>query len=963
MKYDHKIIEESWRRVWEENKLYQTKDDNTEKYYVLDMFAYPSGEGLHMGHARIYTASDVYARLRMMQGYDVLHPTGWDAFGLPAEQYAIKTKTHPTKVVAQNTARFREQMQRLAFSYDWSREINTTDPSYYKWTQWAFVQMFKKGLAYESFEPINWCPTCQTGLANEDLDNGRCERCGSIVEKKPMRQWVLKITDYAERLLDDLNSLNWIESHKESQRNWIGRSEGAEIDFSIVGSPEKITVFTTRADTLFGVTYLVLAPEHELMHKLENKIENLEEVKKYIEAASQKTEIDRTNETRERTGLELKGLRAINPATKEEIPVWVGDYVIADYGTGAVMAVPAHDKDYEFAKEHGLAIKQVIAPETGVKRENETQVKGVCAIVYNPKTEKFAVAEWADGWGKGLYGLFGGGREDNETPEEAIYREMAEESGLQDFASVEYLYSSISHYYNGPKKSARRAVVDCFLIVLNSDAHDDGKREEHETFTVGWRTAEEILSNWKERDTAPDQEKNYDHWIEFLQRGVVRLQEQKIIKGEKKFSFGPFTELGFLCNSGKFNNLTSIEGKKEIVKAVGGRTVVKYKLRDWVFSRQRYWGEPIPIIHCEKCGAVPVPEKDLPVELPDVEHYEPSGTGESPLANIPEWVNVKCPKCSGDAKRETNTMPQWAGSSWYYLRYIDPNNNEALVDPKKEKKWMPVDTYIGGNEHITRHLIYARFWHKFLYDIGVVSTIEPFTQLRTVGLILAGDGRKMSKRWGNVINPDEMADRYGVDALRVYMMFIGPFAQPASFLETGVAAAQSFLNRIVTLSEKISATAKEEKSLQTLVHQTIKKVGDDIIDFRFNTAVSSLMILANALGEVKEISSATFSIFLRLLAPIAPYLSEELWKNLGTSESIFNAGWPEYDEALLINESATIAVQVNGKLRDTFEIASSASEDDIKTAALARAGVQKWIEGAEIKKVIVVKGKLVSIVI
>jgi len=628
------------------------------------------------------------------------------------------------------------------------------------------------------------------------------------------------------------------------------------------------------------------------------------------------------------------------------------------------MAVPAHDeRDFEFAKKYNLPIKQVIAPETGVSRENETKVKGVCAIAYNPKTKKFAVAEWADGWGQGLYGLFGGGREDGETPEQAIRREMAEESGLQDFKSVEYLYSSISHYYNGPKKSARRATVDCFLIVLNSEAQDDGKREVHETFTTGWRTAEEIIANWEDRNTKEGQEKNYDHWLEFLKRGIEALREQGIIKGKQEFNFTAFTNDGFLCNSEQFNGLTTQEARKKITDFVKGRTVIKYKLRDWVFSRQRYWGEPIPIIHCEKCGAVAVPEKDLPVELPEVEHYEPTGTGESPLAGIADWVNVECPHCGGPAKRETNTMPQWAGSSWYYLRYIDPNNASALIDSKKEKKWLPVDTYIGGNEHITRHLIYARFWHKFLYDIGVVSSVEPFSELKTVGLILAGDGRKMSKRWGNVVNPDEMAEKYGVDALRIYMMFIGPFAQPASFLESGVAAAGAFTKRIIALKDKVSETAPANKDLETLLHQTIKKVGDDIIDFKFNTAVSSLMILANALGEAEVIPKKILEVFLQLLAPIAPYLAEELWEALGNKESIFKSSWPSYDEKLLVNETATIAVQVNGKLRDTFEIAAQASEEEIKKTALAQNNIQKWIDGQEIKKVIVIKGRLVNIVI
>ncbi len=769
MKYEFETIEKKWGKFWEENRIDLTEEPGAkQKYYSLDMFSYPSGEGLHMGHTRIYTASDVFARYKKMNNFAVLHTTGWDAFGLPAEQYAIKNKTHPRLAVEKNTKRFKEQMKSLGFSYDWEREINTTDPQFYKWTQWAFIKMFEKGLAYESFEPINWCPSCKTGLANEDLEDGRCERCGSIVEKKPMRQWVLRITDYAERLLSDLDPLKWSDSAKESQKNWIGKSEGAEINFAIRDCEEKISVFTTRADTLFGATYVVLAPEHDLIHKLENKISNLPEVKAYIEEAAKKTEIDRTAEGKEKTGVKLEGIITINPANQEEIPVYIADYVLGDYGTGAVMAVPEHDeRDAEFAKKYNLPFKEVEVSEE-IKKEN---------------TKKF------------------------------------------------------------------------------------------------------------------------------------------------------------------------------------GKAKISYKLRDWVFSRQRYWGEPIPIIHCEKCGVVAVPEKDLPVELPNIESYEPTGTGESPLADISDWVNVTCPKCGGKGKRETNTMPQWAGSSWYYLRYIDPNNDKALVDRIKEKQWMPVDMYIGGNEHITRHLIYARFWHKFLYDIGAVSSSEPFMELRTVGLILAADGRKMSKRWGNVVNPDEMSAKYGADALRIYMMFIGPFAQPAAFLENGVAAAKSFLNRIGLLAEKISEDTTDSDKIKALMHQTIKKVGDDIRDFRFNTAVSCLMIYANALSDEENISKESFSALVQLLAPMAPHFAEELWQELGNKQSVFQSSWPQFEEKYLVNQTAVIAIQINGKTRDTFEINSEASVDEIKVAALQLDSTKKWIGESEIKKVIVVKGKIINIVI
>lgn len=1146
MKYDHSAIDAKWQKSWRKADLYKV-DDKTkkEKYYVLDMFPYPSGEGLHVGHPKGYIATDILARHKMMAGKAILHPMGWDAFGLPAENYAIKNKVHPAIAVSQNIIRFKEQLEKIGFAYDWSREINTTDPAYYKWTQWIFLQLFKNGLAYQSFEPINWCPSCKTGLANEDLEDGRCERCGSIVEKKPLRQWVLRITDYAERLLKDLDTqvldsgdymetlpngeksfiqmttdsalqpaepiverqaiaaivqhwskdeyivlhwkkvpwrtlitggvekgqtaeeaaraeileetgyknlklvqqlneqvhgsffhvpknenrsahftcfhfklenderekisasekkihdiewtskgkvqglltavsqqyiwsrlmneeyiqkpsaslLEWPESIKESQRNWIGRSEGSELEFSIVGRKEKIKVFTTRADTLCGVTYVVLAPEHELIHALENQIDNIDEVKAYVHSAAQKSEIDRTAEGREKTGVQLRGIVAMNPATNEEVPVWVADYVLADYGTGAVMAVPAHDdRDFAFAQKYYLPIKQVIAPETGVDRENEVNVIGVCGIIYDPKTKKFAVAEWADGWGKGLYGLFGGGREKTETPYDAVLREVAEESGLHDFASVEYLYSTVSHYYNGPKKSARRATVDCFLMILNSNKPQDHKREAHETFTLGWRTAEEILANWQERNHNETEELNYDHWIEFLQRGVAELARKKIIQ-DSPFIFGAYTGEGYLCNSGECNGLTSAKARAVITETVGGTMSVRYKLRDWVFSRQRYWGEPIPIIHCEACGAVAVKEKDLPVTLPEVKFYEPTGTGESPLAAIEDWVNVKCPSCGKPGKRETNTMPQWAGSSWYYLRFIDPRNKKALVDPKKEKKWSPVDMYVGGAEHATRHLIYARFWHKFLYDIGAVNYPEPFVKYTNLGLILASDGRKMSKRWGNIINPDDMIAKYGADAFRVYEMFLSPFMQSASFLEEGVAGANAFLNRVWNLQEKLTKTKETDKKLICLLHNTIKKTGEDINNFKFNTAVSGFMILANALAEKEKVDAKMYQILIQLLAPFAPHIAEEIWQALGNKKSIFLSAWPEYDESLLVSEAMTIIVQVNGKMRDSFEIASTASEEEIQAAALKRPNVNKWIEGKEIKKIIIVKGKVVNIVI
>jgi leucyl-tRNA synthetase len=821
-KYDHKRIETKWREDWKKQDLYKTPEDkNKKKFYVLDMFPYPSGVGLHIGHPRGYIATDVFARMHTLKGYNVLHPMGWDAFGLPTENYAIKNKVHPRKATEENVANFKQQLQKLGFTYDWDREINTTDPEFYKWTQWIFLQLYKKGLAYQSFEPINWCPSCQTGLANEDLENGRCERCGSEVEQKPMRQWVLKITDYADRLLDDLDKLDqWSRSIVEMQRNWIGRSYGAKIKFQIKGSKsqEELDVFTTRPDTLFGCAYMVVAPEHPLVENPKSEIRNPKEVEEYINKAQKKTELERTAEEKEKTGVRLEGITAVNPVNGKEIPVFVADYVLAHYGTGAIMAVPAHDeRDWEFAQKYGLEIIPVVQPENYEKEEEST----------------------------------------------------------------------------------------------------------------------------------------------------------------------PFTGEGVNVNSDFLNGLETPEAKKKIIKWLEengyGEVATDYKLKDWVFSRQRYWGEPIPIVHCEKCGVVPIPEEELPVELPDVTHYEPSGTGESPLANIDDWVNVKCPRCGAPAKRETNTMPQWAGSSWYYLRFIDSKNSEQLVDKEKEKYWSPVDLYAGGAEHATRHLIYARFWHKFLYDIGVVNYDEPFTRLEHVGIILAEDGRKMSKRFGNVINPDNIVEQYGADTMRVYEMFMGPFSQSIAWSTNGLIGVRRFLEKVYNYVEKIldqdensfnkwmNNEIKTDSKTISLLHKTIKKVDEDIHYFKFNTAISQLMIFRNGLdikgGEEKILAKEDLEKFLIIFSPFAPHLAEELWEKLGHTESIFRESWPEYDPELIKEEKMNIAIQVNGKLRDTMEIASDTGEKKVKETARQREKVQKWLKGKEVVKEVYVEGKLVNFVV
>ncbi len=802
-KFDHTSIEKKWQEQWKKDHIYKTDDSSDKpKAYVLDMFPYPSGEGLHVGHPKGYIATDVYSRFKKMSGFEVLHPMGWDAFGLPAENYAIKNKVHPRAAVEKNIASFKSQLDQLGFNYDWSREINTTDPEYYKWTQWIFLKLLEKGLAYESYEPINWCPSCQTGLANEDLESdGTCERCGSVVEKRPMRQWVLKITEYADRMLADLDSLEWPEHIKNLQRNWIGRSVGAEITFPL-STGDAVTVFTTRPDTLFGATYMVLAPEHPLLATMKDSISNWDEVATYQKEAAKKKDIERTAEGKEKTGVRLEGVTATNPASKEEIPVYIADYVLAHYGTGAIMAVPAHDeRDFEFAKKFNLKIQPVIAGAGSVQGG-------------------WSLETWADEW--------------------------------NDFYSLS----------------------------------------------------------------------------------------------------------GKLFSSGEFDGLSSEEAKKKITEYVGGKETKTYKLRDWVFSRQRYWGEPIPVIHCEKCGVVPVPYDQLPVTLPDVEQYAPTGTGESPLADIHDWVNVSCPTCGGDAKRETNTMPQWAGSSWYYLRFIDPQNVNALIDPEKEKKWAPVDVYVGG-DHAVRHLIYARFWHKFLYDIGAVSTIEPFARLEFLGFILAEDGRKMSKRWGNIINPTHIVEKNGADTLRVYEMFMGPFENTIAWSTEGLVGAQRFLDRINGLASHISEAEKKEVTI--LLHETIEKVSSDIELFKFNTAISALMIFLNA-AEKEGLSASSYKTFLKLIAPFAPHLVEELWEVSGEKVSVHLATFPVSDPAVLANKEVSIAVQFNGKTRGVVTVPSGSDEKTVREAVDKDPSLVSYIEKSGEGKVIFVQDKIVNFV-
>jgi leucyl-tRNA synthetase len=902
-----------------------------------------------------------------MQGYDVLHPMGFDAFGLPAEQYALKNKVNPNISTAKNVARYKAQLQMLGLNYDWEREVNTTDPKFYKWTQWMWKQMYKKGLAYESYDPIVWCPSCKTGLANEDLEDGKCERCGSDVEKKPLRQWTIRITDYAKRLVDDLDKLNWEPHIKELQRNWIGLSEGSEIDFRVETTGTKLdakfTVFTTRADTLFGCTYCVLAPEHALVERFltEGVITNGNEVKKYQEEVKKKTDIDRSAEGKEKTGVKLEGIFAVNPVNNEQVPVFIADYVLPQYGTGAIMAVPAHDeRDYEFAIKYNLNIQDVVAESFGKSLPEAKDVEGVVVVVYNKTKDKYlkllnTVSNEA--W------LVGGGKEGEETFQESALRELQEEAGYVDPESFIQVGGPIlSYYYNNLKKSNRRSLGYSFFAVVTDEKFVGTSHEVHEHYKTEWVTLDELIHSISKT------EGGVDHWLEILKR--VKNEEYKTVSSCD----------GVLINSEEFTGLTSEEARKKITEKVGGKIVTKTKLRDWVFARQRYWGEPFPIVFDENHKSYAVTDSELPVELPMVDAYEPTGTGESPLATIKDWVEVygyineegefvSCDKGDEKAKlfrRETNTMPQWAGSSWYYLRYIDPKNDTVFADKEKEKKWSPVDFYVGGAEHATRHLIYARFWHKFLYDLGYVHYDEPFTKLQTVGLIIAEDGRKMSKRWGNIVNPDEIIHEYGADTLRMYEMFMGPFDQAVAWSTKGVQGVKRFLDRFVRLGESLKEGVLLSKENETLLHQTVKKVGEDIESFKFNTAVSSLMILLNALEKEEGVAREVYRTTVLLIAPFAPHLAEELWEMYGFKEgdrSIHEEKWPSYDVEKLTLDTVVYAVQVNGKLRGELEAKRDENEEILKNALKSSEIYKKYVHESEPKKLIIIKNKIINIVI
>ena len=798
--YNHREVETKWQNIWDEEKAFATSTDYSKpKYYALVEFPYPSGQGLHVGHPRPYTALDIVARKRRMQGYNVLYPMGWDAFGLPTENYAIKNHIHPRIVTKNNVAHFKNQLHSLGYSFDWDREVNTTDPNYYKWTQWIFLKLFKAGLAYKTEMPINWCTSCKVGLANEEVVNGVCERCGSEVVRKVKSQWMLKITDYAEKLLDGLDTVDYIERVKVSQKNWIGKSTGAEVDFLLKDKEDKLTVYTTRPDTLFGVTYMVMSPEHPFIDKYKDSIQNWDEVVAYREMAARKSDFERTEIAKDKTGVMLNGLTAVNPVNGKEIPVWISDYVLMTYGTGAIMAVPAHDeRDWEFAKKFNMPIIEVVAGSP---------------VDVN----------------------------------EAVFTDVA---------------------------------------------------------------------------------------------------------------------TGTLVNSDFLNGLSVADAKKKIIAYLTekgiGHEKTNYKLRDWVFSRQRYWGEPIPIVKCEKCGYVPLPESELPLELPEVESYMPTDNGESPLAHMTDWVNTTCPCCGGPAKRETDTMPQWAGSSWYFLRYTDPNNDKELASKEALDYWLPVDWYNGGMEHTTLHLLYSRFWHRFLYDEGVVPCPEPYQKRTSHGMILGANGEKMSKSRGNVVNPDDIVREYGADTLRTYEMFIGAFDLSAAWSEDGVKGCRRFLERVWKLKDLLTSEEGYSKDMETKMHQTIKKVSSDFENLKYNTAIAAMMSLLNDFYKKNAVTRGEFKTLLTLLNPVAPHITEELWQANGYEGRLYQTAWPEYDEEKTVEATIEIAVQINGKMKGTILVSKDEEKD--KILSLAKEMLGDKLSGNIVKE-IYVPGRIVNIVV
>lgn len=933
-------VEKKWQEYWKNHHTFEAHiDKSKEKYYYLVEFPYPSGAGLHVGHVRSYTALDTLARKKRLMGYNVLFPMGWDAFGAPAEQYAIKNHIHPSIAVKENIKTFKSQIEKLGISFDWSREFATTDPEYYKWTQWQFLQFFKHGMAYKAKKNINWCPKCKMGLSNEDSSGGVCERCGTQVVQKEKEQWMLRMSDYAEDLIDGLNDTDFQERTKVAQINWIGKSTGAEVDFKLKQVNEKLTVYTTRPDTLYGVTFMVIAPEHPYVDLYSGLIKNMNEVIDYREQTNKKTEFERTQLVKDKTGIKLEGLSAINPINNKEIPIYISDYVMMNYGTGAIMAVPAHDtRDYDFAKKFGIDIIQVLEEETGTPHSDESMKNSIVAIVYDEKQDKYLTINWGNNGGR----LFVGGTiKENESSLECAIREIAEETGYTDISLVKPAFKINHHYYAYNKDKYFNIQATPFLFTLNSDKMVSQNLDDDEKFKVEWVSKD------------------------IIQKEIVDELHKKSF--EYTVNETAMVGDGIHINSDVLDGLHKEEAISKMISYLEekgiGRKKTNYKLQDWIFTRQRFWGEPIPLIYCDDCGWVAVPDEDLPVLLPNVAEYEPTDDGESPLARIDEFVNTTCPHCGKPAKRETDTMPNWAGSSWYWLRYMDPHNDKEFASREALEYWGKVDWYNGGMEHATRHLLYARFWNQFLYNIGLVPNKEPFKVRASHGMILGEGGVKMSKSLGNVINPDDIVAEYGADTLRTYEMFIGDYEKEATWSEQGLNGCKRYLDRVVRLGEKVNNSLEYSSELEKDIHKTIKKVTEDIDALKFNTAVSTLMILLNKMEKMDSISKKDYRTYLTLLNPIAPHITEELNEEYQLGSAICESSWPSYEEDKLVDTEKEIAVQVNGKVRATILVHIDDTDDVIKEKALSEDNVKKHIEGKEIVKIIVIKGKIVNIVV
>jgi len=941
--YNHQEIEKKWQERWEKEGQNQAKfPDSRAKKYILDMFPYPSGFGLHVGHLEGYTATDIVSRYWRFKGFNVLHPIGWDSFGLPTENFAIKQGGKPQEITKDNIANFKRQIKAVGLSYDWSREVTTSAPDYYRWTQWLFLQLYKKGLAYKKEAPVNWCDSCKTVLANEQVVNGLCERCSNPVIQKNLNQWFFKITNYVEELLAKIDDLDWSDALKSTQKNWIGKSEGATIQFKIKNLKFKIDIFTTRPDTLCGATYLVLAPEHQLIQDSKFKIENYSEVEKYVVEAKHKNNLERTDLNKDKTGVELKGIKAINPATNEEIPIFVADYVVTGYGTGAIMAVPAHDeRDFAFAKKFDLPIREVIMP-VRVDLKNPPQNgkktvarKTIHALIRNPKTGLVLGLKWKE---QPWTGFVVGGVDEGEDIVAAARREVLEETGYKNLRLIKVLGGTVrGEYFAAHKDENRIAYVNAILFEL-----------ENEERTVV---------------SADEQAKHEPVWLDLktLNHDNFTCAELDLWLARVNNEIDSYSGDGILMNSGKFDGLTSAEAKDKIIEEVGGRKQTNYKIRDWLVSRQRYWGAPIPIIYCETCGEVAVPEKDLPVLLPDDVDFRP--TGESPLARSEDFKKVKCPKCGKPARREVDTMDTFVCSSWYFLRYVDANNDKAPFFKEAVDYFLPIDLYVGGMEHAVGHLLFSRFITKFLRDEGLLKIDEPFLKMRNQGIILASDSRKMSKRWGNVINPDDVIEAWGADSVRLYEMFMGPLEEHKPWQDQGILGVRRFLEKVYRLTSLIKDNTEEpDEKIEKLLQQLINKISIDIETLHFNTAIAAMMEFLNQANE-KNLTVEQFNRFLMLLAPFAPHMAEEANEILGNKNSIFKNVWPEFNSALAKEDIAQIAIQINGKFRETISAAIDLSEAEVIKLALESENVKKYLVNGEYKKAIFVPNRLLNFIV